>query len=532
MSQHSDAPVDGATNRRWKRVLSYPSRLAAAADGTTRTALAVLLVGTLARYPLVLRPLTAGKPFRETQTAFTIREFARHGLHLLHPSLPIFGPPWAVPMEFPLFQAAAAVLARAGLSTAVAGRLTGLLCFELTGLLLYLLVRRIASARAALITLLLFQAVPYSVFFSTACLIEFLATAFSVGAVLATWRWLDGASWPWLLVAAAASAGAFLVKLTTALGWMVPIAVLGLIALKVDWRGRWRRVAWGWLAGVGVGVAFGAWWTHYADAEKLRNPYATFLTSHNLLTWNFGTLKQRSTVLKQEQVLEWITGLVTGWWPLLLLFVVLICIARSNRAMKVSLLLVPVVAIETFFNLFHHNDYYLSAVLPALVAVAGIGIDEAATRLHGLKAMLHVRTVAAVGVVLVLLGTWLSGPGLSVARQIDAHPKIPGASVFLSRLTPPDANILGIGCEWSPVYFYFADRRGLMYDRRPMQLRIAGRTGPALTAPYVLAHFRYVWICDHPRRIAEIPRTVELKPIAHRLFEIIGRASAGQHPAG
>ena len=47
--------------------------------------------------------------FRLTQTAWTIREFMQGNWSVLSP-LPIFGPPWNTPFEFPLFQGFAASL--------------------------------------------------------------------------------------------------------------------------------------------------------------------------------------------------------------------------------------------------------------------------------------------------------------------------------------------------------------------------------------------------------------------------------------
>src|SRR5207245_4935350 len=130
-----------------------------------------------ARYPGLHRKLIDRQGFRQTQTAFTVRELAQHGMHLLHPPLPVLGPPWTVAMEFPLFQAIGALMVRAGLSSDVAGRLLGLFWFEVTALVLFLLIRRIASVRAALIAAVLVPAVPPTAEIGFASLMEQLATA-------------------------------------------------------------------------------------------------------------------------------------------------------------------------------------------------------------------------------------------------------------------------------------------------------------------------------------------------------------------
>jgi 4-amino-4-deoxy-L-arabinose transferase-like glycosyltransferase len=396
---------------------------------------AIVLVGTLARLPRLNVSMMDEKPFRATQTAFTIRWMAKHSLDPLHAHLPILGPPWTVPLEFPLFQLVSAILVRAGLSTNVAGRVVGLVCFEITAVLLFLLVRRIGGRRAAIVALVLYQAVPYGAEFGTVVLIEFMATAFALAAVLCAWRWFDGASVWWLAAGAITSAGVWLVKITTAVPWVLPIAALALLSLWADWRGHWRRVAVGIAAVPGFGLACGLWWTHFADAQKARSPFTQFLMSRNLTHWNFGTTGQRLNAGANGELIGWATEMVTGLWPVAVLAILLILISRRNRLLKISLVLVPVAAVETFFNLYHHNDYYLAAVFPALVAIPAFGADEAAERLAGLRSW---ASTAAVGgsVALVLATTWPTGIGQDVVQVLDHHRKVPALSKNIAARTP------------------------------------------------------------------------------------------------
>lgn len=68
----------------------------------------------------------------------------------LHPTLPVFGEPFEVPFDFPLFQAAASVVMEAGVEDDTAMRVTGLACFLLTALLLFSLGRHgVRQQRAA-----------------------------------------------------------------------------------------------------------------------------------------------------------------------------------------------------------------------------------------------------------------------------------------------------------------------------------------------------------------------------------------------
>ena len=61
--------------------------------------------------------------FRQVQTAMSALFFPAHGFALDY-ELPLFGPPWSAPLEFPLYQACVAWLsAGTGLALDPAGRL-------------------------------------------------------------------------------------------------------------------------------------------------------------------------------------------------------------------------------------------------------------------------------------------------------------------------------------------------------------------------------------------------------------------------
>lgn len=97
-----------------------------------------LVISALVRLPTLGTPLVGRHSFRETQTAYTAVRFASDGIDLLAPRLPVLGPPFEVPFEFPLFQAGAALMIRGGLSPTVAMRGLALVCFLATAGLLWL----------------------------------------------------------------------------------------------------------------------------------------------------------------------------------------------------------------------------------------------------------------------------------------------------------------------------------------------------------------------------------------------------------
>lgn len=87
---------------------------------------AFLLPAIALRLPTLSFPLVEAHAFRQTQTAYTALLYHRQSIDLLHTPLPVLGPPWEFPFEFPLFQATAAMLMNAGVGTEVALRGTSL----------------------------------------------------------------------------------------------------------------------------------------------------------------------------------------------------------------------------------------------------------------------------------------------------------------------------------------------------------------------------------------------------------------------
>ncbi|HET9944710.1 MAG TPA: glycosyltransferase family 39 protein, partial [Actinomycetes bacterium] len=265
---------------------------------SSRTFWAVLVGMTAAagllRLPWVDRGLNENTSFRQTQTAFTVREYMRNGIDLLHAPMPVLGPPWDLPFELPLFQALAAVVGRLGLDSTTAARLTGLVFFQLTCLALAVLALRWFSRATALLTVVLFQLSPFGVQWGSASLIEFLATACSVGAVVVVDVWSTRRRPVWLVLAVVLQVLAFLVKPTTAVPWLVAYAVpvARMVLDAPTSRARATVAAWASAPPL-AGLVAAVLWTRHADDIKAASPFTEGLTSRSLMTWNFGTPGQR-----------------------------------------------------------------------------------------------------------------------------------------------------------------------------------------------------------------------------------------------
>src|SRR3954466_16174272 len=105
-------------------------RTASRGRGTEAVGVAAIMVlAFVIRLPTLGQPLVERHDWRQTQTAFTALIYAESGIDLLHPKVPVLGPPFEVPHEFPLYQAFASIPISLGVAPDLALRLVCLLSF-------------------------------------------------------------------------------------------------------------------------------------------------------------------------------------------------------------------------------------------------------------------------------------------------------------------------------------------------------------------------------------------------------------------
>ncbi|MGI8983634.1 MAG: glycosyltransferase family 39 protein, partial [Acidimicrobiales bacterium] len=420
----------------------------------------VLFLAIAVRIPTLDEPLVEEHAFRQTQTAYTALLFHEQGVDLLHPKLPVLGAPFEVPFEFPLFQALAAAPMSWGLSPDVAVRTTALACFLLAALLLWGLVRHLGGRTAALVALGAFLFSPFSLLWSRASLIEYLAVAGALGWLWAGLLWRDRRRAVYAVASLVAGLTAMLVKPTTAALWVLPLLAYRAVAERDGWK-SWFRARFDLVLAVVVVVPFVAAlaWTAHADAIKAANPATKWLTSAWLATWNFGTLDQRLSWGSCTTIGNRVTALLTGYPALLLPLTALVGFRTRNARFWVALVAIPGLTILCFWNLYVVHDYYLAAITPVPAAVAGFGFARAwhAVDRTRIRALL-----------LALLGMCTAGLALlhpSYAMLAYRHASVdrlyPEARE-LARVSTPEDLVVFEGLDWEPVIPYYARRTGLM----------------------------------------------------------------------
>lgn len=411
-----------------------------------RTLLAVgalaVLVSFVVRLATLDQPLVEAHSFRQTQTAYTAVVYHREGINLLQTPLPVLGPPWVVPYEFPLFQGFAAVVMELGVRPEIALRATSLAFFVVASVLVWLIVSLELGTRTATLAVGAFALAPLGLLWSRSSMIETIAVAVALGSVLEALRWDRSGSRVHFAAAVALGVLAALLKITTAMIWLAP----ALLLLR-----RHRAAA---LALVSIVGLAGIAWSAYADAIKDGTPATAFLTSAALRDWNFGTFAQRLDPTTWITCLGWLAGLG---------FVAIAAPATTDRSSRLAiwsmatLLLGPLV----FTNLYVVHDYYWMAVAPAVAILTGVVVSAflAQPARRGRRLIL-VTVLFALSFVAYPRWTLMLG---------DADPDgVLRMAADVRGASDPDDLVAISNGDWSPAILFYAERRGYMeFDSVP-----------------------------------------------------------------
>ncbi|MEO6874087.1 MAG: glycosyltransferase family 39 protein [Opitutaceae bacterium] len=404
--------------------------------------------------------------FRQTQTALNAY-WMRHDSSILAYPLPIFGPPWSVPHEFPLYQWLVARVNQAtGLPLVPAARIVGIIFFLLSLPAVYGLAglverdprRRLLVPAAVLVT-------PVCLFYSRTFMIESCACALAVWFLYAHVRNLQQPNWRGITLTATLGVLAALVKITT-FALFGAVAVIYTIYRLVESRRRSARPAVPHPSFLRLGIAsalpallilaVAIGWIAFSDAIKRANPYAAMLTSANLHDWLYGTIAQRLDPAFWRLVgHEFSIGVLSGWMVLLLAAAACFIAPVYRRA---ALLCAAGFLIGPLFfsNLYFIHEYYYFPSAYFAAAAAGLvlaGIFETSRLRSTVKALV---LLAFFG----LQAVNFNGYYAFTLRHLP-NPAPPLAKILRLAL-PGDGIVLIHGWDWNTLLPYYAQRRAIL----------------------------------------------------------------------
>jgi hypothetical protein len=419
-------------------------------------------------------PLLDIHNFRQTQTAMTSFYVIKEGFRLDYIT-PVLGPPWSIPLEFPLYQwivALIVIIFHSPLEQS--GRFITLLFFYLSLVPIYLLLGYFVMSKSRrLIFLSLILLTPTYLYWSRAFTIESLALFLSLMFLFNAARAAEKRQRPSFIFAIAFGILAILVKVTTFVVFCLPTFLFFLWFMKRE-GGQERSAS---LAGRLIFKKYIVYcaimlilpfianfvWTAYADYQKSLNPLAISLLSKNLHNWVFGTWAQKMSLGAWKQI-YFNSGILPCifYSPLGLIMLFGFYISTRFRSRKIMVFILSGICFLSgpliFTNLYFRHDYYFySSNLFLLFMLGFIVISIMDYKKNRFR--FSVALVIYCLLLLHLLGGYLYA---YYPRQIKQDLSVKYIGELIKKSTNEGDIIFVTGDEWNSRIPYYAQRRAIM----------------------------------------------------------------------
>lgn len=468
-----------------------------------------VVIGFVVRIPRLNDSIYERFSFRQTQTAFGIRYFANESLNPLNAQVPVLGPPWKIPFEFPLFQLIAALPSKyLRIDEAISGRISATVFFLLSSILLFLILQQTNGKSIARISLPIFILTSFSLEWGSAVLIDWLSVVLTLCGIycLILHKRTNSKVSAWLITSIFVLIFASLTKVTTTIPWLIAFVILFTLKNKQVKNDEKIII----ISSLAISFLPFLFWNAFADKTKLDNPFTKWLVSDSLKSWNFGTINQRLLPGNYFTVFERIDNLIIGSTLYFIIIITFVTMIKKVVIKSFSFyLLTGILGIAIFFNLYVVHDYYLIAIYPAIIAMVSIFLGSTNEIIFNNQ---NNRIASKLPIIFVVILTYISpiGRNYLVDYRIDAG--MPIASQLIQSKTEVNSKLILLGCDWDPTILYFAQRKGLML--------MEGRFSPEVLDKALMNQYEYIYTCGE-QDLRIFPDNVELLNQGDNLYKIV-----------
>lgn len=307
--------------------------------------------------------------WRQSETAQYIHSFVNEGINILQPSVCWMGGHKTLLLEFPLPEAAIAILYHLLGNHLWIARLFFLCFFSISVYYLYQSLKLVVKNRVPEIATIIYCVLPLSWFYSRAIHIDFFAVAFAHGMLFYYLKaLLEEKPFYWFMGTIMAIV-AFVIKAPYAFYLALPVICLAFQSKKVVYL---LKNCWWTLIPILAVLA----WNYYSKTTNALAPDWDFIPNYNKFTdmgyWYFGTWYQRSLPELWLQIGARIINEVTGFFGIFLTLVGLIGYPKNKSYFwGVSWLLGTIAYLLIFYNLnVVHNYYQIPFLAPFAIFMA------------------------------------------------------------------------------------------------------------------------------------------------------------------
>ena len=398
--------------------------------------------------------------FRQTQTALVTEGILKsQGLFFLTNSVPVLGPPWEVPFDFPIYQFMVSLLSGiSGIGISQSGRLLNVLLglalvhpthkiFKVTGV----------SSNASLFLVIITLTSSQYLYWSRAFLIENTALLLSLYGVYFSIKVIQSYSLQNQFYSLVLFTLAAMQKITTALPIILALIVLNFLhSSELKGFSKVKELT-KYAAPFVLPISISQVWVVYSDGIKEDGLLSKYMTSASLSGWNFGTFAQRfSSDLWVDVILKRVVLGNSGAGIAFILLVIYLIKFPRNQKYIITFLLMFLLPILIFPNLHIVHTYYQSANLLFLLMAISIALEDLTK--SKMKVAVTLLLITSVVNLAVFSKYYLPFERLKKEDTIEYL-----IAQELKSVTSKQNIFVSYGLDWDPTVSYLSSRDAVMF---------------------------------------------------------------------
>jgi len=464
--------------------------------------LGIFLIGSLIRIPLIFKNINEIQGFRQSHTLFIAKSLVDYSYNPFKAGMPISGSLSPVLFEFPIYQYLIVTLNLILNDFEISGRLVSLMIFQFLCLYIFILIKNYLNIYTAIYVITIMEFCSFSLQWSTATLLDFLATFLSIATIHLLYKYLKTNTKLYLIFSALTFCCTLLIKPFV----FIPYSIF-FVYIIIIYRKKLKLLFFQMFTISLLPIVF---WIRYTDDLKNNGLYwAQSWTSQNMRNWYFGDLNMRLDLKTNIDYLRNISEGIFG--SMFTLFFIIFSVLYFGYKKRHRIAQLSILAFSTsyviLFNMYRH-DYYAIALLPILALILSIYIDFV---INFFKIR---RTLFSSGLIIyIILSSYFSPLGMSYLVNYFNFPKIPISSTDLISYTrPTDQILLYCNNDWNPLTLYYSNRGGLI-------IRIPDIVPNKMT---LSNNFSYLSLCDDSKKtnIKLFSNLFEINQITPLLYKI------------
>ena len=399
----------------------------------------LLLVSFIMNFSSFTKPLKDVQPFRQHQNALSARTMFEDGLTFNTP-LPVFGLAGKAPFEFPFLQLSSSIIQKIGIPEVYTLRPLAWVTYLLFIFFSYKVVLLFNSKNLASLVIIFILFHPTLYHYSNSYMIEFIPHVFGL---LATIKFQENKKY----ISAIFLTMALLAKVTTGIVYLLLLLILYV---------KRKEIIFSEVALISTIIIIpNTIWNLFVDNVKNSNEQTAWLSSSNLVYWNFVSAEN---IINPKYWFNLFDFYLSTFWDTKYLFILgilfLLFIITNNR-----LVLITFVPVLIFSNLYTSHYYYLIAVIPFLIYFICLFFYE---KINSIKLQY----------LLVLLVICFSSFGQihqSIARKV--YDEFNNEKLSDTLIEYNQSNVyLASYYDWNPTVFFESNKRGIMWQPRFQEL--------------------------------------------------------------